>query len=125
MKVDDVIGNAHDLVAKVVWKEKTWGQRWLLISKRLKPKIIIKKFLKLEAIWRKNVMDDYTVMAPKHNIDKGKAPIVEEESRGPRTRFTSSTLIIREQQERARETENRAAQMGPSSDTYEEEEDEL
>ncbi|KAL5986474.1 hypothetical protein ACLOJK_014807 [Asimina triloba] len=61
-------------------------------------------------------------MAPKHNVDKGNAPMVEEEPRGPRTRSRSSALIIREQQERAQEAEDRAAQIGTSSDAYEEDE---
>ncbi|KAL6009429.1 hypothetical protein ACLOJK_022658 [Asimina triloba] len=59
-------------------------------------------------------------MAPKRNVDKGKAPMVEEEPRGPRTRSRSSALIIREQQERAQEAENRTTQMGTSSEAYEE-----
>ncbi|KAL5986359.1 hypothetical protein ACLOJK_014692, partial [Asimina triloba] len=62
-----------------------------------------------------------SVMAPKRNVDKGKAPMVDEEPRGPRTRFGSSTLIIREEREQAREAEDRTTQMGTSSDVYEEE----
>ncbi|KAL6002986.1 hypothetical protein ACLOJK_023208 [Asimina triloba] len=61
-----------------------------------------------------------SVMAPKRIVDKGKAPMVEEEPKGPRTRSRSSALIIREQQERAREAENRATQMRSSSGAYEE-----
>ncbi|KAL6003936.1 hypothetical protein ACLOJK_004482 [Asimina triloba] len=56
------------------------------------------------------------IMALKRNVDKGKTPMVEEEPRGPRTQSRSSTLIIREQQERAHEIEDRAAQIGTSSD---------
>ncbi|KAL6003095.1 hypothetical protein ACLOJK_023318, partial [Asimina triloba] len=59
-------------------------------------------------------------MAPKRNLDKAKAPMVDEEPRGPRTRFRSSALIIREQQEQAQEAEDKAAQMGTSSEAYEE-----
>ncbi|KAL5980195.1 hypothetical protein ACLOJK_036662 [Asimina triloba] len=61
-------------------------------------------------------------MAPKGIVDKGKAPMVDEEPRGPRTRSRSSALLIREEQERAQEAEIRAAQIGTSSDAYEEEE---
>ncbi|KAL6004068.1 hypothetical protein ACLOJK_004615, partial [Asimina triloba] len=60
-----------------------------------------------------------SVMTPKRNVDKGKAPMLEEEPKGPRTQSRSSALIIREQQERAREVKDRVAQLGPSSDKYE------
>ncbi|KAL6002440.1 hypothetical protein ACLOJK_034372, partial [Asimina triloba] len=73
-------------------------------------------------VWKSNhFVNVGAVMAPKRNVDKGKAPMVEEEPRGPRTRSRSSALIIREQQERAQESEGRAAQIETSSDAYEEE----
>ncbi|KAL5988638.1 hypothetical protein ACLOJK_026736 [Asimina triloba] len=61
-------------------------------------------------------------MAPKRNVDKGKTPMVEEEPRGPRTRSRSSALIIREQQKRAQEAEDRTTQMGTSWEAYDEDE---
>ncbi|KAL5980126.1 hypothetical protein ACLOJK_036593, partial [Asimina triloba] len=53
-----------------------------------------------------------SVVASKRNVDNGKAPMVEEDPEG----------LGHEQQERAHEAENRAAQMRSSSGTYEEDE---
>ncbi|KAL5994092.1 hypothetical protein ACLOJK_034963, partial [Asimina triloba] len=73
-------------------------------------------------VWKLNrFVNVGAVMAPKRNVDKGKAPMVEEEPTGPRMRSRSSALIIREQQERVHEAEDRTTQMGSSSGTYEEE----
>ncbi|KAL6002052.1 hypothetical protein ACLOJK_037500, partial [Asimina triloba] len=71
------------------------------------------------AVGRYKVVSEQ-IMAPKRNMNKGKALMVEEEPKGPRIQSRSLTLIIREQEERAREAKNRATWMGSSSDMYEE-----